>query len=155
MMLHPFSRRSLRRFAPLALLVALGACASSGGSHFSAETYSGYDKDGTFDAATHAAFNKNFRQVQFASARAQSNNRPGIADARAVHYRYSDRVAEQFDGNCEHHVSIHSGETLSDIAEYCDVPVRALIAENPDIDPHAMEVGTTVRIPNVKGNVYQ
>lgn len=81
--------------------------------------------------------------------------RSGIDGARIAHRRYSDYRAEQIDGDCESRVRIQYGESLSDIAEFCDVPLRALIDSNPSIyNPNRISVGQQVFVPNISGNVY-
>lgn len=80
----------------------------------------------------------------------------GINGARVAHRAYSDHRAERLDGDCERHVFLERGETLSDIAEYCDVPVAALIDANPDIrNPRYVSIGERLRVPAVSGSVYQ
>lgn len=80
----------------------------------------------------------------------------GIDSARAAHNRYTDPVAEQYDGQCERIVRVRRGETLSDIAEYCDVPVLALLEANPEIrSPRTIRVGQRLRVPNARGAVYE
>lgn len=79
----------------------------------------------------------------------------GIDAARDAHRRYSDNRAEQLDGACENRVSIKFGESLSDIADLCDVPLAALIDSNPRIyNPNRVSVGEQVYVPNAYGNVY-
>jgi LysM repeat protein len=55
----------------------------------------------------------------------------GIDGARLAHDLYPKVYAEMLDGDCERFVNIERGETLYDIEELCDVPVRTLIAYNP------------------------
>ncbi|WOI54789.1 LysM domain-containing protein [Parvularcula sp. LCG005] len=87
--------------------------------------------------------------------RADRDQFRGIDGARAAHIRYSDGYAEQVDGDCERVVTVQTGDTLSDIAEYCDVPVTALMDANPKIyNPHRLTRGERLEIPPVKGNVY-
>ncbi|MEX6632575.1 LysM peptidoglycan-binding domain-containing protein [Hyphococcus lacteus] len=80
----------------------------------------------------------------------------GINGARVAHRLYGDARAERVDGDCEARVNIERGETISDIAEYCDVPVAALIDVNPQIrNPRAVSAGELIRVPNVRGTVYE
>jgi LysM repeat protein len=48
--------------------------------------------------------------------------------------------------------TVKSGDTLSQIAERFNVPLDALMAANPDVDPNAMSVGKTLKIPSSPGN---
>ena len=82
------------------------------------------------------------------------SSRSGIDNARYVHRTSSEAYAERVDGHCERVVSVRSGDTLSDIAEFCDVPVRALMEANNLYSPHRLEVGQRLRVPAVKGHVY-
>ncbi|WP_370339671.1 LysM peptidoglycan-binding domain-containing protein [Parvularcula marina] len=83
------------------------------------------------------------------------STRGGIDEARRAHRNNSEYYAERVDGNCENVVTVRRGDTLSDIAEYCDVPVRALMETNSLYSPHKLEVGQRLRVPYVKGNVYE
>lgn len=79
----------------------------------------------------------------------------GVNGARVAHRLYGDARAERVDGDCERVVYIERGETLSDIAEYCDVPVAAIIDANPDLlNPRYVSVGERIVVPGVRGNVY-
>ncbi|MCQ8185672.1 LysM peptidoglycan-binding domain-containing protein [Parvularcula maris] len=80
----------------------------------------------------------------------------GFAAAREAHRLYDEITAEGMDGGCEPVVSVSYGDTLSDVAEYCDTPVAALLAANPSIrSPHHLRAGQRVAIPRVRGNVYE
>ncbi|GGY49042.1 LysM peptidoglycan-binding domain-containing protein [Parvularcula lutaonensis] len=80
----------------------------------------------------------------------------GIAGARYAHTVFDDVTAERFDGDCEPVVTVAYGDTVSDIAEYCDTTVAAIMAANPSLsNPHALRVGQTLRIPNIRGSVYE
>ena len=79
----------------------------------------------------------------------------GIDAARDAHKRYSGYRAEQLDGDCERSVTIRSGETLSDLAEFCDVSVDSIIDANPRIrNPRDIAVGEQFYIPYEHANVY-
>ncbi len=79
----------------------------------------------------------------------------GIAEARRAHQALPDYRAEQLDGGCESVIRVRYGDTLSEIAEYCDVPVRSLMAVNNLYNPHDLEVGQSLRIPATRGTVYE
>ena len=80
----------------------------------------------------------------------------GVDAARRVHYRLDERKAERLDGQCEQFVSLKRGETLSDIAEYCDVPVAAILDANPRLyGPRQIRAGDVIRLPDVRGEVYE
>ncbi len=80
----------------------------------------------------------------------------GIDAAREAHRMYSPDRAEQLDGNCERVVRINRGETLSYLAEYCDVSVASIIAANPDIgDLRYIAVGQQFYIPEQRANIYE
>ncbi|WP_411816625.1 LysM peptidoglycan-binding domain-containing protein [Hyphococcus sp. DH-69] len=140
------SRRALRTAAKIlgASAIALGAaaCASHDDFRYSDgyQTYDyGYDVN---------RYNDNYRT--------ERRSFDGINGARVAHRLYSDARAERVDGDCEMRVNIERGETLSDIAEYCDVPVAAIIDANPHIrNPRSVSAGEILRIPNVRGNVYE
>jgi LysM repeat protein len=77
----------------------------------------------------------------------------GVEGARQVHQLYGARVAEQLDGKCEPFVRISQNESLIDIADYCDVPMSALVDYNPAIDnPYLIRVGQIIEVP---GGRYQ
>lgn len=79
----------------------------------------------------------------------------GIDSARDAHRRYSDRRAEQLDGDCERRVTIRYGETLSDLAELCDVSIDSILDANPGIrNPRNIAVGQQFYIPVRHATVY-
>ncbi|MEX0644642.1 MAG: LysM domain-containing protein [Parvularculaceae bacterium] len=63
----------------------------------------------------------------------------GVEGARLAHLIYDDGTAERLDGVCEQHVTLRLGETMDDIAQYCDAPLKGLIAYNPMVR-HARDV---------------
>ncbi|MEE4208172.1 MAG: LysM domain-containing protein, partial [Parvularcula sp.] len=79
----------------------------------------------------------------------------GYAGSRYAHRMYSEAFAETVDGQCEEVVTIQYGDTLSDIAEYCDTSVTALLSSNPSIrNPRFLSAGQSVYVPRVRANVY-
>lgn len=79
----------------------------------------------------------------------------GIEVARAAHRNNSAYRAEQLDGNCESRVSLKYGETLSDIAEFCDVSIASILAVNPQIrNQNRVSVAETILIPSARANIY-
>jgi LysM repeat protein len=52
-------------------------------------------------------------------------------------------------------VSIYRGETISDIAEYCDVPVVSLVRANNIRNVRNVASGQQLHIPSVRGEVYE
>ncbi len=139
---------SLFKFAGAASLIAMSAaCASKDDRYYSTyqSGYSGY-ADATY----------NDRYDGRRDGYVNADYRGGIDEAREAHRRYREYEAERRDGDCERTVRIRRGETLSDIAEYCDVPVAALISANPNIrNPRAVAAGETLRVPAVRGEVYE
>jgi len=85
---------------------------------------------------------------------ATANEYVGIDGARLAHRRFRDGRAEQLDGRCEEKVYLGRGETLSDIAEYCDTPVVALMDANNIRNPNRLAAGQPLFVPAVKGQVY-
>lgn len=80
----------------------------------------------------------------------------GVAGARYAHQVLNDYQAERVDGDCERVVMVTRGDTLSDIAEYCDTTVAALISANGNIyNPRTLRVGERLVVPNVRGTVYE
>jgi hypothetical protein len=63
----------------------------------------------------------------------------GVEGARLAHLIYDDATAERLDGVCEPQVTLRRGETMDDIAQYCDAPLKGLIAYNPMVR-HARDV---------------
>ncbi len=79
----------------------------------------------------------------------------GIEAARDAHRRYSDYRAEQLDGDCERRVTIRYGETLSDLAELCDVSVESILDANPGTrNPRNIAVGEQFYIPTQHATIY-
>lgn len=79
----------------------------------------------------------------------------GIDSARDAHRRYSGYRAEQLDGDCERRVAIRYGETLSDLAELCDVSVESILDANPGVrNPRNIAVGQQFYIPVQHAAVY-
>ncbi len=77
----------------------------------------------------------------------------GVEGARLAHLIYDDATAEKLDGVCESQVTLRRGETMNDIAQYCDAPLKGLIAYNPMIrhardvfDGEAIELGPYARL---------
>jgi LysM repeat protein len=74
----------------------------------------------------------------------------GVDGARLAHRLYGEARAEQLDGACEHYVKIVRGETLYDIAQYCDVPVSMLVEQNPVVrNARHVEAGQIVEVPQL------
>lgn len=74
----------------------------------------------------------------------------GVDGARLAHRLYGEAQAERLDGACERFVKIENGETLYDIAQYCDVPVSMLVGLNPVIgNPRHVQVGQIVEVPQI------
>ncbi|WP_425410307.1 LysM peptidoglycan-binding domain-containing protein [Hyphococcus sp.] len=149
------SNRTLRilKSAGAVSLMALTAtaCASNDRRYYSAyenDRYADYNYPATAQTSS-------YNRTDYYDGR-RVDGRYGVDAARAAHARNNERRAERLDGNCEEFVYIHRGETLSDIAEYCDVPVAAIIRANHDIrNPRTVAAGERLRIPNVRGNVYE
>ncbi|NNU16790.1 LysM peptidoglycan-binding domain-containing protein [Parvularcula sp. ZS-1/3] len=150
--------KPLRLAATLALGTALTACASDRytppvtyvgtPTASSAALTNGYDRYGP--VPTRAGYVPDrvapASRVQFA----------GYDGSRRAHMVYDDYTAERLDGQCESVVRLSYGDTLSDIAEYCDTTVRALMAANPTIyDVRRLDVGQRIVVPNVRGTVYE
>jgi len=74
----------------------------------------------------------------------------GVDGARLAHRLYGEARAEQLDGACEPYVKIVRGETLYDIAQYCDVPVTMLMDYNPLVRAaRHVEAGEIVEVPQI------
>ena len=74
----------------------------------------------------------------------------GVEGARLAHRVFGEARAEALDGACEQYVKIGQGETLYDIASYCDVPVTMLISANPVVhNPRHVEAGQIVEVPQL------
>lgn len=134
--------------AAVSLLALSAACASGERQYYS--DYKAGD-DGYYSAAYNDGYSASYTdRVNYRDANY------GIDAAREAHRRYGDHRAEELDGNCEQSVKIYRGETLSDIAEYCDVPVASLIRANHQIrSPRNVSAGEVLRIPAVEGEVYE
>lgn len=121
--------------------------------------YSSYDRYSNARANSNAAYN----DVRYRDQRSDDGRRDlrnadfrGIDGARVAHARFPEYRAEELDGDCEQFVKIRRGETLSDLAEFCDVPVASIINVNPRLgNPRYVSAGETVEIPSVRGNVYE
>ncbi|WP_165793720.1 LysM peptidoglycan-binding domain-containing protein [Hyphococcus luteus] len=88
--------------------------------------------------------------------RVSYNSVAGIEAARAAHRNNSPYRAEQLDGDCENRVTLNYGETLSDIAEFCDVSIASILISNPQItNPNRMSIGDPIHIPNARANIYE
>lgn len=139
----------LLKFAGAASLVAMTAACASNDRRYYSDYQSGYT--GSYNTVYEDRYDGYRDGYENAAYRGG-----GIDAARQAHRRYSDYEAERMDGNCESSVRIRRGETLSDIAEYCDVPVADLIRDNPQIrNPRAVAAGERLRVPAVRGEVYE
>ncbi|WP_428407059.1 LysM peptidoglycan-binding domain-containing protein [Hyphococcus sp.] len=142
--------RLLFKTAAVSLLALSAACASNDRQYYS-DYRAGQDSyyDTVYD-------NNYYSRTSYTDRTDYKPGDHGIDAARDAHRRYGERRAEQLDGNCEQSVTIYRGETLSDIAEYCDVPVEAIIRANHQIrNPRSVSAGETLYIPAVKGEVYE
>lgn len=74
----------------------------------------------------------------------------GLDGARLAHRIFGQARAEKLDGACEQYVKIVQGETLYDIAQYCDVPVELIVSANPVIrNPRHVEAGDIIEVPQL------
>ncbi len=142
--------RLLFKTAAVSVLALSAACASSDRQYYSdykagqGGYYNDPYNDGYYNATSYTD-RTDYRGGDY-----------GIEAARDAHRRYGEYRAEQLDGHCEQSVRIYRGETLSDIAEYCDVPVAAIISANHQIrNPRNVSAGEVLRIPAVQGEVYE
>lgn len=72
----------------------------------------------------------------------------GIAGARRAHRLYDAELAEKFDGACEPYVLANGGETLTDVARLCDVPLAQLASFNPNAASAAyIQTGQVLQVP--------
>lgn len=127
----------------LALLTA--GCASYAG-----ENRSGY---GSYNYAPAYYDGREAGRTDYGSS---GDGARGIEGARDAHRRYSDYRAEQLDGDCERRVTIKYGETLSDLAEFCDVSVDSIIDANPGArNPRNISVGEQFYIPTQHATIYR
>ncbi|MCK5750625.1 MAG: LysM peptidoglycan-binding domain-containing protein, partial [Oricola sp.] len=144
-MTRPNAKRLLK-FAGAASLVAMTAACASNDRRYYSDYQSGYGYNSSYNTV-HDSYRDGYVNAGYGG---------GIDAAREAHRRYSEYEAERLDGNCERTVRIHRGETLSDIAEYCDVPVAEIIRDNPQIrNPRAVAAGERLQIPAVRGEVYE
>ena len=73
----------------------------------------------------------------------------GVAGARLAHELYRGQQAEALDGDCEARVVANAGETLWDIADFCDVSVFELGDFNPGLGPTKLvSAGDILSIPH-------
>lgn len=72
----------------------------------------------------------------------------GVDRARVVHRRYDAASAEALDGACDAYVKIRQGETLSHVADYCDVSVSEIMLANPALrDASVVQAGDVIAVP--------
>ncbi|MBB5517358.1 LysM peptidoglycan-binding domain-containing protein [Amphiplicatus metriothermophilus] len=72
----------------------------------------------------------------------------GIDGARLAHRVFDEPHAELLDGACERFVKVLQGETLYDIAQYCDVSLSALLDVNPGVrNPRLVPAGELIEVP--------
>lgn len=112
---------------------ALSACASTyeaGRDPYAATYYTGAEQ----------LYAADIRATQFPPAQRSENGAPlelvsfeGIEGARRAHQLYARVDAEALDGRCERFIEPAATETLTDIADLCDVPLETLVAYNPDV----------------------
>jgi LysM repeat protein len=129
----------IRRAGAVSVLAIMAAsCASQAGQGRNFGESSDYRPVNTYDAAP-----------------ARYENGTGIEAARDAHRRFSSYRAEQLDGDCESRVTVNRGETLSNIAEFCDVSVSSLLDRNPQIhDANRVFTNEQIFIPIASANVY-
>jgi LysM repeat protein len=145
----------------VAATALLGACASddyyADGYYYDsyADGY-GYDYGDTgYDRVRDRAVRR-YNDDDFGPRDTATVGYGGIENARRAHALYSDYEAERRDGECERTVRVRRGDTVSGIAELCDVPARAIMAANPGLySPHQLSVGQRLNIPAVRGEVYE
>lgn len=128
---------------------ALSACAST------VETASRDPYAAAYYTGAEKLYAADIRAAEFPPAQRSENGTPfelasyeGIAGARRAHQLYSKADAEALDGRCERFVEPTATETLTKIADLCDVPLDTLVAYNPDVKniSYAERV-VTVEIP--------
>lgn len=147
-MSNPFTQNSRLLHRAVAVSV-LAIMAASCASHASDARY------GNRDYSDRTAYDYG-REIGLTDYRSSRGDARGIEAARDAHRRYSRNRAEQLDGDCERRVTIKYGETLSDLAELCDVSVDSIIYANPGIrNPHNISVGEQFYIPDQHANIYQ
>lgn len=129
--------RRLAAVGAVAAIAILSGCASApppgrvvayGGPYTGADRL--YNRDQIDDVRPGLPFE---RQAPIATAF------HGVEGARLAHLIYDDATAERLDGVCEPRVTLRRGETLEDIAQYCDAPLKGLINYNPMVR-HARDV---------------
>ncbi len=141
--LYRMSRRLQLAGAASMLAIMSASCAS----------YADYDRSGYRDSDDRYASVYD-RQEDRTGYHASGSS--GIEAARDAHRRYSDYRAEQFDGDCERRVTIRYGETLSDLAEYCDVSVDSILYANPGTgNTRNISVGDQFYIPAEHAEIYK
>lgn len=142
------SQHRIRHIGAVSILALLSAsCASRAADRRSED---GANSDWRVDDryAQHEHYNEQGERAAYREG--------GIETARDAHRRFSEYRAEKLDGNCERRVSVEYGETLSDIAELCDVSVASLIDANSGIrNPNSVEVGQRLSIPDERASVYR
>jgi hypothetical protein len=131
--------------------VVLSACTTTyeaGRDPYAATYYTGAEQ----------LYAADIRAAQFPPAQNSENGTPlefvsfeGIEGARRAHQLYTPAEAEALDGRCERFIEPAAKETLTEIAELCDVPLETLVAYNPDVkNVSYAERVVTVEIPGGK-----
>mgnify|MGYP003700323387 CR=1 FL=1 len=139
--------RPLQRYGAVSILAIMAAsCASHARDDQRRSDSAQYQPSGSYGT---------YYSNNYDSGSVSSYSVAGIDAARAAHRNNSPYRAEQLDGDCENRVSLNYGETLSDIAEFCDVSVASILISNPQIrNPNRVSVGEIVLIPGKHANVY-
>ncbi len=143
----------LFKFAGAASLIALSTACASNDRRYYSDYQSGYGTNYNPYPATDR-YEGGYRDSSYRDGSVYREG-SGIEAARIAHRRYSKAQAELLDGDCESTVYIQRGETLSDIAEYCDVPVASLIRANNIRNVRNVAAGQQLHVPNVRGNIYE
>ncbi len=137
--------RRLRLAGAVSILAIMSASCAS---------YTGYDRSAYRNTDDRLVYDYD-RQVGATTFRSSADG-GGIEAARDAHRRYSDYRAEQLDGNCERRVTIRYGETISDLAEFCDVSVDSILYANPRTgNTRNISVGDQFYIPAEHADIYQ
>lgn len=145
--------RATRALALLSVCLGalLGAACASGD-----EGYARHDDNSRYAAADGRQYASHDQNGSNGERRFMRADYRGINGARRAHAQFSPGQAEALDGDCERYVKLLQGETLSDIAEYCDVSVSSIVSANPAIlDARAVPAGTTLHIPDTRSDVYE